>query len=89
MRELTLKMVRKHLQDRMRKRMAEHPEQLDENLIDAVCLDCINFRLMLEMQKGELLAAIGQEPNVAEDFLGKVAEDLAELMGEDCGEEQE
>ena len=82
MNEMTLQLVKKHLQERMRKRMEEHPEQLEENLIDAVCLDCINLRLMLEGGKDELLSAVSEDLDVLDKFLGQVEDDLRKMTEE-------
>lgn len=83
MNEMTLNMVKKLLQERMRKRIEEHPEDLTENLIDAVCLDCINFRLMLDKQKDALLGAVGDAPELLDMFLGNVQDSLQQLIEEE------
>ena len=71
----TLMTVKKLLQERMRKRTSE---QLEDNLVDAVCLDCINFRLTLEMQRRALMKAAEEAPEVADEFLRLVEDELTE-----------
>lgn len=71
----TLMMVKKLLQERMRKRTSE---QLEDNLVDAVCLDCINFRLTLEMQRRALMKAAEEAPEVTDEFLRLVEDELTE-----------
>ena len=80
----TLMTVKKILQERMRKRAAEQAGQIEEDLIDAVCLDCINFRLTLEMQRRALMKAAEEAPEVTDEFLRLVEEELMEQ-----GDEQE
>lgn len=71
----TLMTVKKLLQERMRKRTSE---QLEDNLVDAVCLDCINFRLTLEMQRRALMKAAEEAPEVTDEFLRLVEDELTE-----------
>lgn len=71
----TLMTVKKILQERMRKRTSE---QLEDDLIDAVCLDCINFRLALEMQRKALMKAAEEAPEVTDEFLRLVEDELTE-----------
>lgn len=88
MNETTLKMVKAHLQARMRKRMEENPEQLEENLIDAVCIDCIDFRLMLNAQKDMLFGAVKQEEGVVDKFLDQVVDELWKMIEEENSDEE-
>lgn len=74
----TLMTVKKILQERMRKRTAEQSEQIEDNLVDAVCLDCINFRLTLEMQRRALMKAAEEAPEVTDEFLRLVEDELTE-----------
>ena len=83
MNEMTLNMVRKLLQERMRKRIEERPEDLTENLIDAVCIDCINFRLMLDAQKNALLGVVGDDPSLLDKFLENVEGSLQQMIEEE------
>lgn len=88
MNEMTLKMAKKHVQERLRKRMAEQPEDTIENFVDAVCLDCINFRLMLDGAKDELLGALGKDLDLLDKFLGQVEDDLLQMIEEDDEQEE-
>lgn len=74
----TLMMVKKLIQERMRRRTSEQSEQVEENLIDAVCLDCINFRLTLEAQRAVLMKAAEIAPEVTDEFLRLVEDELTE-----------
>lgn len=81
----TLKMVKEQLQKRMRDRTERSPDlYLNENLIDAVCLDCINMVLTLEMGRQELMEAARLDKNLLGDFL-----DLTEREVEKETEEKE
>ena len=88
MTEVTLKLVKGLLQERMRKRLIEHPEQLQDALIDVVSLACINFRLKLGEGKDALLDALGQDLSVLDQFLEQITDELVTLI-EDEEQEQE
>ena len=85
----TLKLVKEQIQKRLRDRMERNPDlYLSENLIDAVCLDCINTVLTLELQRQELMEATKLDKNILGDFLGLIEREVEKETEEEEKEEE-
>lgn len=77
---LALKMARNAVQKWLRNMMEKYPDMfLDQKVIGAILLDCVNTVLELEEKRAELTGAIKEDETVLDAFLDKVWQELALL----------